>query len=72
MDIHFIIQIWQEEKTFVSYSPQLDIASCGNSIEEAKNLGTLEEILNECGFHQSGKKWESPDLISFEKTSMKI
>ena len=53
---------------FVSYAPELDIAACGESIEQARGnllevveinfqemrkLGTLEKFLREAGFDPS-------------------
>jgi len=56
--------IFKEGRTYVSYCPELDVSSCGNNIdearnnlkmavslfiEEAENMGTLEDILDEAG-----------------------
>jgi predicted RNase H-like HicB family nuclease len=53
-------EIWQEGNMYTSYCPELDVASCGHTIEEAKKnllevidifieetleIGTLREIL---------------------------
>ena len=53
--------IFKEENVFISYCPELDISSCGSTIEQAKDMlhtavrlfieesermGTLEEILS--------------------------
>ena len=53
---------------FVSYCPELDISSCGESIEQAKEnlvetilinieetkkMGTFNQFLEECGFEQT-------------------
>jgi len=58
-------EIWKEGEMYVSYCPELDVASCGETIEQAKkNLievldinieetkkkGTFREFLNEAGF----------------------
>ena len=57
---HFSIRIFKEGKTYVAHNPELNVASCGNTIAQAKTnlrdaltgflksarkLGTLEEIL---------------------------
>jgi predicted RNase H-like HicB family nuclease len=59
--IGFDLVIFQEENTFVSYCPELDLSSCGNTVdqarenlktavrlflEEAEKMGTLGEILD--------------------------
>jgi predicted RNase H-like HicB family nuclease len=58
-------EMWKEGKMFVSYCPELDVAACGETVEQAKkNLaevieinieetkkkGTLQAFLNETGF----------------------
>jgi len=63
--VKFTNQIWQEGQTFVSYSPELDVSSCGKTseqakknlleavelfLEEAEKMGTLNSILKESGF----------------------
>ncbi len=63
--INFTSQVWQEGKMFVSYNPELTIASCGKTIDDAKkNLkeavelfietaierNTFKDILEEAGF----------------------
>ena len=66
--ITFTAQVWKEGKTYVAYSPELDVSSCGDSpaeaksrfreavspfLEEAARVGTLNEILAGAG---SGKR----------------
>jgi predicted RNase H-like HicB family nuclease len=60
-------EIWKEGNMYVSYCPELDIASCGEdvgqakqnlfeaiiiNIEETKKMGTFEQFIDECGFKQ--------------------
>ncbi len=60
MDIQFTSQIVKEGRTYIAYSPELDLASCGGSkekalanhktpvrlfLEEAGKMGTLDQIL---------------------------
>jgi predicted RNase H-like HicB family nuclease len=59
-EIDFTAHVWKEGPTFVSYSPELDVSSCGDSVAEARarlreavslfldecsGRGTLEAIL---------------------------
>ena len=84
MRIQFNTQIWQEEKMYVAYVPQLDLSSCGKTVEEAKKnireavevfleeaekMGTIKKILEEAGF-SFAKEWKAPEIISFEKMSI--
>jgi predicted RNase H-like HicB family nuclease len=63
--VEFTSLIFKEGQTFVSFCPELSVASCGDSIEEARRrlveavrlfleesrrMGTLQDILREEGF----------------------
>jgi predicted RNase H-like HicB family nuclease len=67
--IDFTAHVWKEGPTFVSYTPELDVSSCGDSVAEARarlreavslfleecsRRGTLEAILAESGFERRG------------------
>jgi hypothetical protein len=62
-------EIWKEGNMYVSYCPELDIASCGEDVQQAKKnlyetiliniqetqaIGTFQEFLNECGIESDG------------------
>ena len=68
MKIKLTEEIWQEGTMYVSYCPELDIASCGESVEQARKnlkevilinveetrkLGTFDQFLQEAGFEQN-------------------
>lgn len=88
MEINFTTQIWKEGKMYVSYCPELDVSSCGRTVEkarknlleavegfleEAKKIGSLGEILRESGFVKEGqKKWKAPEWISLEREKLLI
>ncbi len=67
--VSFSLQVWKENGVYVSYAPELDVSSCGDSVreargrlreavalflEEAAHRGTLREILSESGFEKRG------------------
>ena len=71
----FTIQIFREGKLFVAYTPELDVSTCGVSLEAAKKnirdairgflksaarMNTLDEILEEAGFVYRHKQWADP------------
>lgn len=80
--IEFDSIFFKEGTAFVAYCPELDLSSCGNDIEqarinlktavrlfaeEAKKMGTLDDILEEAGFtHVSGATWVPPKLVATE------
>ncbi|MDE0089401.1 MAG: hypothetical protein OXU23_27050 [Candidatus Poribacteria bacterium] len=58
-------EIWKEGNMYTAYCPELDVASCGRDIEEARNnllevieiqleetaqLGTLKAFLEDAGY----------------------
>ena len=67
MKIRLTEEIWKEGNMYVSYCPELDVASCGEdvqqakknlleaiiiNVEETKKIGTFERFLEECGLEQ--------------------
>jgi predicted RNase H-like HicB family nuclease len=82
MVINFTTQVWKEGEMYVSYAPELDISSCGETVAKAKKnlleavecfletaekMGTLMEILEEAGFSKRGRVWEARKVVSVEK-----
>ena len=77
MKIRLTEEIWKEGNMYVSYCPELDVASCGEdvqqakknlleaitiNVEEAKKMGTFERFLDECGLEYIEK-----DILSARK-----
>ncbi len=63
--LQFVGTIWQEGNMYTAYCPELDLATCGHTIEEARHnlrevieifleetakMGTLRELLAEAGY----------------------
>jgi len=80
MRVSYNVIVFKEGDIFVSYSPQLDLSSCGKTpvearkmlreavmlfIEEAEKMGTLEDILTECGYEKDNDHW-IPSSVYFE------
>ena len=38
MDIQFDGIIWKEGKAYVAYCPELDVSSCGDTVDEAQRM----------------------------------
>jgi hypothetical protein len=68
MKLKLTEELWKEGNMYVSYCPELDIASCEEtmeqakknlgevisiSLEEAQKKGTLENLLQEAGFDEN-------------------
>lgn len=63
--LQFVGTIWQEGNMYTAYCPELDLATCGHTVEEARNnlretieifleetagMGTCQELLAEAGY----------------------
>ena len=87
MNVDYTVHIWKEGKQYIAQAIPLDVASSGETPDEAKKalkeavhlfletareMGTLQDILEECGYEAAGKEWMSPQWIAIEKQSMAI
>ena len=67
--LQFVGAIWQEGEMYTAYCPELDLATCGHTIEEVRHnlhevikiflqetadMGTLGELLAEAGYSHDG------------------
>jgi len=84
--IEFDVIVFKENETYVAYCPELDVSSCGNKvdhakemlktavrlfIEEAEKMGTIEDVLEEANYKQDvGGKWLPPKLVATELVSL--
>jgi predicted RNase H-like HicB family nuclease len=84
--IEFDGLVFKEGETFIAYCPKLDVSSCGNTIDQARNnlktavrlfleeadkIGTVEDILKESGYEKTDvNRWMTPRLIATELMSV--
>ena len=84
--IEFDMIVFKEDASYVAYCPELDISSCGNTVEhakemlktairlfleEAENMGTLEDILEETNYKKDASgKWLPPKIVATEFVSL--
>jgi hypothetical protein len=86
-EIDFTAHVWKEGPTYVSYSPELDVSSCGDTLtqararlreavspflEECSRQGTLEAILAESGFTKRGKSYRPRRILARAKVRLDI
>ncbi len=86
-ELNFTVQVFREGKAYVSYNPELGVASCGRTIDLAKtNLkdalsgfiksaqkhGTLGEILEDAGYVKKSRRWISPDLLIMDRVALSV
>jgi len=84
--MNFDMIIFKEGETYVAYCPELDLSSCGNSVqhakemlrtairlflEEAEKMGTLEDILSEIHYTVNHDgRCVPPKIIAAEEVSL--
>jgi predicted RNase H-like HicB family nuclease len=86
-EIQFTIRVWKENGTYVGFSPELDVSSCGDSVRQAKsrlkeavNLfledaalrGTLTDILIEAGFEWRRGVYRPRALVARAKVKLAL
>ena len=87
MNIDYTVQIWREGDQYIAHATPLDVMSSGPSPEDAKRalreavhlffetlreMGTLEEVLEECGYELEQGNWVGPSWVAVEKQSMSV
>jgi predicted RNase H-like HicB family nuclease len=83
-NLEYTVRIWKEGEQFIAHAMPLDVMSSGSTVEAAREaldeavslfldtaleVGTLEEILHECGFDQQQGRWVSPPWVAVERHS---
>jgi predicted RNase H-like HicB family nuclease len=84
-NVPFTVRIFREDQTFVAHAPELDVSTCGESeaaaraniqdavrgyLETASEQGTLDEILEECGYRREAGGWKEPEVVAEEHMSV--
>jgi hypothetical protein len=87
MHLGFTVHLWQEGTQFVAHALPIDIMSSGPSpaaaraavdeavmafISAARDAGTLDEALEDCGYTKSGDQWRAPDWVGFEHHTLPL
>ena len=85
MRVSFRTELFAGEGSFVSFCPELDVASFGATPEDAKrslreaveaflegcdDLGTLDDILVEAGFESLGGTWSLRKRITSDSVAI--
>ena len=79
------IEIFKEGDVYVAVSPQLNVSSFGDTVEDARfslkeavaafieeclDMGTLDEVLEEAGFSRKNGDWEPRSLVLEDRISL--
>ena len=86
-ELIFNAEYFQEGDVYVGLCPELNISSFGDGIEEARaslreavlaftetceEMGTLENILEEAGFHEENGVWSPREPVMEEKLAVSL
>ena len=87
MNISVKIEIFKEGDVYVALSPELNVSSYGETIDDAKislkeaieifieecqEMGTLEEVLEESGFLKVNNTWVSRKPVAEENLALAL
>lgn len=81
------IEVFHEDELYVAMCPNLNVSSYGESVEEAKKalveaveafleecaeMGTLEDVLEECGYSKVNHTWQPRQAVKEESLAVAI
>jgi predicted RNase H-like HicB family nuclease len=87
--VNLPVSFLQEENKFIAYTPALDLSTCGDTFEKAKKrfeeilqifideaykMGTLEEVLQDCGWRKARfpRRWIPPITVGQPEHTIEI
>ena len=85
--IPFTVHVFKEGGVFVAHVPELDVSSCGDTADKARQniqiavqgylltaeeKGTLNEIMEEAGYRSSGDGWLAPEFVSLDHLTVSL
>lgn len=84
-EIQFTVHVFREGDTYVAHAPELDVSTCGDTadrarenirdavrgfLEAAAESGTLEQILHEAGYQRGPNGWEPNEFVSIGRMAV--
>jgi predicted RNase H-like HicB family nuclease len=87
MNLSVRIEVFKEGDVYVALSPELNVSSFGETIDDAKKslkealeafieecerMGTLEDVLEESGFSKINDSWESRKPVAEEDLALAL
>lgn len=81
------VSIFKEDKTFVAYTPALDVSTCADTLagvkerfaelvgiffEELEQRGTTDEVLESMGWKKVKRTWSAPVEIEHSIESFEV
>ena len=87
MTIETTTRVWREGKHYIAHALPLDVASSGDSPEAARRAlreavelfvatarehGTLDDVLDECGYRFEAGKWVAPQIVEQQQETLAV
>jgi predicted RNase H-like HicB family nuclease len=87
MNLSIRVEIFKEDDVYVALSPELNVSSFGETIDEAKEsireaiegfleecreMGSLNEVLEESGFLRVENNWQSRIPVAEENLALAV
>ena len=87
MILDVTVHIWREGEQFVAHALPLDVMSSGptpqgarEAVDEAvrcflrtaADTGTLDQVLEDCGYERHDARWSSPDWVGVERHAVAV
>jgi hypothetical protein len=81
------VHIWKEGSQYVAHAIPLDVMSSGPTPDSARlaldeavraflltvaDAGTLEQVLEDCGYELRGEQWVPPDFVALERHELAL
>ena len=85
MTIRTTARVWREGKNYIAHALPLDVSSAGTTpaaalealreaigafVATARDQGTLDQILEECGYVLVDGKWVAPQIVTHQYESL--
>ncbi len=85
--LEYTVTIWEEGGQYLAHAMPLDVASSGETPDEARraldeavrlflataaDTGTIDEVLAEAGYECREGRWEGPSWVATERHSVAI
>lgn len=85
--INIPITVFKEGDRFISYSPAIDLSTSGETFEEARkkfaeatvlffeeivDKGTVDEVLEDLGWHKVDHNWQPPVIVAQERQEITV
>ena len=81
------VSFYKEGEMYIAYSHVLDLSTCGETFKEAQKnfkealqifleeciaMGTLDEVLESCGWQKIDHDWQPPVLVGTENIPISL